>query len=231
MFDRRSEQESQWLRDLSIRVVMANPKPEDPIFTRRVAKTPGGRVFTKKLTTMMIREAVKDMAVKAGLPADRFSSHSLRKGGVTQMSALGASSEDKRDRGNYADESTVFDTVYDYSNVGLGPLACNANLGTGNAEKPTVEHVSRGDENQGESLRGVWVEGGPRLVTWVSPTGTSRVIRANLSSTNSRVTKSDEGYDSLLTNLCVPKGECELGEGVCGGSYQVEEDESKWNCV
>ena len=143
VFARRSEQESQWLRDLSTWVVMANPKPEDPIFTRRVAKTPRGRVFTKKLTAMMIREAVKEMAVKAGLPADRFSSHSLRKGGVTQMSALGASSEDKRDRGNYADGSTVFDTVYDYSTVGLGPLACNANLGTGNAEKPTVEHVSR----------------------------------------------------------------------------------------
>ena len=46
---------------------------------------------------MIIRDAAKYMVVKAGLPANRFSSHSLRKGGVTQLSALGSSSEDKRD--------------------------------------------------------------------------------------------------------------------------------------
>ncbi len=43
----------------------------------------------KRLTAAMVRDAVTDMALDAGLPADRFSSHSLRKGGLTQMSALG----------------------------------------------------------------------------------------------------------------------------------------------
>jgi hypothetical protein len=40
----------------------------------------------------MVRGAVKDMAVNTGFPPERFSAHSLRKGG------LGASSDDRRDR-------------------------------------------------------------------------------------------------------------------------------------
>ena len=77
-------------------------QPDDQIFTRYLSKNPGGPVTAKKLTAAMIREAVKDMAVEAGFPADRFSSHSLRKGGITQMSALGATEGDKRDSENYA---------------------------------------------------------------------------------------------------------------------------------
>ena len=57
------------------------------------------------------------------------------------MRGLGASADDRRDRGNYADGSTVFDTIYDYSTVALGPLACNVNLGTGGTVKPVVSHV------------------------------------------------------------------------------------------
>ena len=39
---RRSEREkSLWLSDLSTWVMKADPKPEDPIFTNRVAKMPG----------------------------------------------------------------------------------------------------------------------------------------------------------------------------------------------
>ena len=140
---RRSEQESQWLSDLTTWVVTADLKPEDQLFTRYASRKPGGAVTVKMLTAAMVRDAVKDLALEAGLPADRFSSYSLRKGGLTQMSALGASAEDKRDRGNYAEGSTVFDTIYDYSTVGFGPLACNVNSGMGNAEKPTVEHVGR----------------------------------------------------------------------------------------
>ena len=45
VFAQRSKQESQWLSDLSTWVVKADPKREDPIFTRRVARMPRGRVF------------------------------------------------------------------------------------------------------------------------------------------------------------------------------------------
>lgn len=140
---RRSEQESQWLDDLVTWLIRAGLEAEDQIFTRYKSKTAEGKVFKRRLSAEMIRNAVKDMATVAGLPVDRFSSHSLRKGGMSQMRGLGASADDRKDRGNYADGSNVFDTTYDYSTVGLGPLACNVNVGTGNAVKPTVEHVGR----------------------------------------------------------------------------------------
>lgn len=140
---RRSGEESQWLDDLTEWLSKNELKTEDQIFTRYKAKTVGGKVYMKRLSAEMIRTAVKDMAVAAGLPPDRFSSHSLRKGGMSQMRGLGASADDRRDRGNYADGSSVGDTIYDYSVVALGPLACNMNLGVGSSVKPTTEHVGR----------------------------------------------------------------------------------------
>ena len=62
---------------------------------------------------------------------------------MTQMRGLGASADDRRDRGNYADGSTVCDCIYDYSTVGMGPLACNVNVGVGNSVKLKVERVAR----------------------------------------------------------------------------------------
>ena len=59
------------------------------------------------------------------------------------MRGLGASSDDHRDRGNYADGSNVYDTIYDYSSAALGPLACNVNLGAQGIVKPLVDHVRR----------------------------------------------------------------------------------------
>ena len=140
---RRSAQESQWLDDLVLWFSKVNLEAEDQIFTRYKAKTTGGKVFKRRLSAEMIRKGTKDMATVAGLPTGPFSSHSLRKGGMTQMRGLGASADDRKDRGNYADGSKVFDTTYDYSTVGLGPLACNMNLGTGNVVKPNVDHVGR----------------------------------------------------------------------------------------
>ena len=140
---RRSDEESQWLNDLVEWLSKSKLKAEDQIFTRYAAKTVGGKVQRKRLTAEMIRKAVKGMATSVGLPTVRFSSHSLRKGGMSQIRGLGASADDRSDRGNYADDSTVFDTIYDYSTVALGPLACNVNLGTGGTIKPVVDHVKR----------------------------------------------------------------------------------------
>jgi hypothetical protein len=140
---RSSDEEGQWLNDLVEWLVNAATQANDQVFTRHKAKTIGGKVSMKRLSAGMIRHAVKDMAVAAGLPPERYSSHSLRKGGMSQMRGLGASADDRRDRGNYADGSNVFNVIYDYSTVALGPLACNKNLGTGNAIKPTIAHASR----------------------------------------------------------------------------------------
>jgi hypothetical protein len=84
---------------------------DDLIFTRYKAKTAGGKVFEKRLAAEMVRGAVKDMAVNAGFPPERFSAHSLRKGGMSQMRGLGASSDGRRDRRNYADGSNVYCTA------------------------------------------------------------------------------------------------------------------------
>lgn len=143
LIGRRSSEESQWLDDLVVWLVYSKLAAEDLIFTRYKAKTVGGKVFKKRLSAEMVRGAVKGMAINAGFPPDRFSAHSLRKGGMSQMRGLGASSDDRRDRGNYADGSNVYDTVYDYSTVALGPLACNMNLGVQGAVKPMVDHVGR----------------------------------------------------------------------------------------
>lgn len=116
---------------------------EDQNFTRYKAKVIGGKVYRKRLSAEMVKVAVKDMATASGFSSERFSAHSLRKGGMTQMRGLGASVDDRRDRGNYADGSVVFDTIYDYSTVALGPLACNVNVGVGNTIKPTTQHVGR----------------------------------------------------------------------------------------
>jgi hypothetical protein len=143
LIGRRSRKESQWLDYLVAWFVNNKLAADDLIFTRYKAKTAGGKVFKKRLTAEMVRGAVKDMAVNAGFPPERFSAHSLRKGGMPQMRGLGASSDDRSDRGNYADGSNVYDTVYDYSTVALGPLACNMNLGAQGTVKPKVDHVGR----------------------------------------------------------------------------------------
>lgn len=70
----------------------------------------------------MVREAVEDIAISAEQPPGRLSSHSLRKGGLTQIRGLGTSADDRKDRGDNADGSTVFDTIYDYSAVGWAHL-------------------------------------------------------------------------------------------------------------
>ena len=143
LIGRRSSEESQWLDDLVAWLVHNKLTAEDLIFTRYKAKIAGGKVFKKRLSAEMVRVAVKVMAREAGFPPKRFSAHSLRKGGMSQMRGLGASSDDRKDRGNYADGSKVYDTVYDYSTVALGPLACNMNVGLQGTVKPMADHVGR----------------------------------------------------------------------------------------
>jgi hypothetical protein len=82
------------------------------------------RLSTKSkvaLSGFTVRKEIK----RLGLPAQHFSSHSLRKGGVTQMRALGASEYDRRNRGNWAPGSQVMNDTYDYGH-GLVPLAAES---------------------------------------------------------------------------------------------------------
>ena len=130
----RSVEESRFLDDLIDFVVRSGSRGKDELFSfRREAST---RV---KLRSKDVRQALKDTCEENGLDPDYFSSHSLRKGAITEMRSLGASEDDRRDRGNYAPNSQVMNVTYDYG-TGIGPLASNSLVG---GRKPTVEDVRR----------------------------------------------------------------------------------------
>jgi hypothetical protein len=54
------------------------------------------------LTARSVRDEIKDIAPRNGLPPNRFNAHSLRKGSITHMRAQGATEDGRRDRGSYA---------------------------------------------------------------------------------------------------------------------------------
>lgn len=87
-----------------------------------------------------MRDELKTTVREEGLPELYFSSHSLRKGAITHMRALGASEDDRRERGMFAVGSTVMNTTYDYAVTGLGPSASNSLEG---GHKPTLNDIKR----------------------------------------------------------------------------------------
>ena len=72
-------------------------------------------------------------------PPELLQLNSLRKGAITQMRALGTSEDDRRDRGNYAPNSQVMNTTYDYA-TGLGPLVANSLTG---GHRPELNDVMK----------------------------------------------------------------------------------------
>ena len=126
---RRSAEESRFLDDLMDFVVRSGSTGKDELFSYRCEAD-----AQVKLRPRDIREALK-----SGLDPNYFSSHSLRKGAITEMRSLGASEDDRRDRGNYAPNSQDMNITYDYG-TGIGPLASNSLVG---GHKPTVEDVRR----------------------------------------------------------------------------------------
>ena len=131
---RRSEEESAFLDDLMEFMAHSGTTGKDELFTFRPVA--GTRV---RLRSKDVRRALKDTCERNGLDPEYFSSHSLRKGAITEMRSLGASEDDRRDRGNYAPNSQVMNITYDYG-TGLGPLASNSLIG---GHKPTIEDVKR----------------------------------------------------------------------------------------
>ena len=131
---RRSVEESRFLDDLLDFMAHCGNTGKDELFSFRCEAS-----AHVKLRSRDVREALKSVCVENGLDPDYFSSHSLRKGAITEMRALGASEDDRRDRGNYAPNSQVMNVTYDYG-AGIGPLASNSLTG---GHKPTVEDVRR----------------------------------------------------------------------------------------
>jgi hypothetical protein len=131
---RRSPMESRFLDDLVIFLVRSGTFGKDELFSFRLGPNP-----KVALTSFVVRREVKSACDRAGLPSKHFSSHSLRKGGVTHMRALGACEDDRRDRGNWAPGSQVMNDTYDYGH-GLGPLAAESLTG---GYLPSVTDVQR----------------------------------------------------------------------------------------
>lgn len=128
---RRSLEESRFLDDLIDFLVHSGSTSKDERFSYRCE----GCTHVK-LRAKDVRQALKNACEENDLDPNYFSSHSLRKGAITEMRCLGASEDDRRDRGNYAPNSQVMNLTYDYGVV-IGPLASNSGY------KPTIECIRR----------------------------------------------------------------------------------------
>lgn len=138
LIGRRHPTESLLLDDLVEWVTHSGIGPCDELFSRYA--TIKGKASLKRFWPRRIRNEIKDICAEAGLDPQYFSAHSLRKGSQTHMSALGASLDDRRDRGNYSASSQMPVTAYDYSSAGHGALS-SSSLGRGLA--PGVRDIQR----------------------------------------------------------------------------------------
>ena len=132
-FGKRSKEESDFYVDV-VEVVSRSGAAGTELLS--CARPDGSRLALRSRT---VREDIRRSCEDEGLPANYFSSHSLRKGAITHMRALGVSEDDRRDRGNYAPGSQVMNSTYDYAD-GLGPSAANS---LGGGYKPTLKDVKR----------------------------------------------------------------------------------------
>ena len=131
---RRSQEESLFLEQLILFVSRSGALGVDELFSVRSSTG-----VKRALRGRTVREEIKSACTFLGLPPIYFSSHSLRKGGITHMRASGATEDDRRDRGNYAPGSQVMNQTYDYA-TGLGPLAANSLPG---GYQPSIADVQR----------------------------------------------------------------------------------------
>ena len=139
LIGRRTPEESQFLDDLICWVTHSQVTETDRLFSRYI-QLRSGRRSKKELSARMIRDQIKATCIIEKLPAEHFSSHSLRKAATTHMRALGVSDGDMKDRGGYSAGSKVMASTYDYSSAGHGPLSSNALNG---GVRPDVEDIRR----------------------------------------------------------------------------------------
>ena len=130
----RSQEERRFLLDIVIFLAHSGSVGSDQLFSFHSEKKEH-----VVLRARSVRDELKNTCKLNGLPEEMFSAHSLRKAAMSDMRALGASEDDRRDRGNYAATSTVMAESYEYA-TGPGPLACMAFVG---GYLPTTEHLRR----------------------------------------------------------------------------------------
>ena len=130
-----SPEETALLDDTVMFVVHSGAKGDEEFLS--CFRPDGSRLV---LSSRAVRDELKPTVKNEGLPELYFSSHSLRKGAITHLRALGASEDDRRQRGNFSLGSTVMNSTYDYAVTGLGPSASNSLEG---GCKPTLNDLRR----------------------------------------------------------------------------------------
>ena len=135
LIGRRSAEESTFLDDIITFIAHSEARGDEELLS---CERPDGKRIA--LSSRSVRDELKTTVRDEGLPEWYFSSHSLRKGAITHMRALGASEDDRRERGMFAAGSTVMNTTYDYAVTGLGPSASNSLEG---GHKPTLNDLKR----------------------------------------------------------------------------------------
>jgi hypothetical protein len=136
---RNSEEEEEFLEDLMRFMKRSGATSQESLFSRRTP-SPNGIVRHKVCRLRMVTEALKAEMTRQGLDPTLFSFHSLRKGAVTHIKALGVSREETLARGNYSKASVMIDTTYNYNSSCTGPLgAMNSN----HAKVPDREDIAR----------------------------------------------------------------------------------------
>jgi hypothetical protein len=130
---RRSTEESIFLDDIIMFIAHSGARGDEELLS---CDRPDGKRLA--LSSRAVRDMLKTTVREEGLPELYFSSHSLRKGAITHMRALGASEDDRRERGMFAVGSNVMNTTYDYAVTGLGPSASNSLEG---GHKPTARQL------------------------------------------------------------------------------------------
>ena len=111
--------EGHLLSDLVLFLSNGSAQGQDELFCCRMSG--GARLI---LRGHAVWDAIKITCDLNDLPRDIFSSHSLRKGAISDMRMLGSTEADRGDRGGYSFKNTVTNDTYDYSTGQVGPLAC-----------------------------------------------------------------------------------------------------------
>ena len=150
MIGRNSPEEIQLLEDLFLFHVKSGARKDD-IFCSRPEQIVDGKVVRGKVVTRrMVTDAIQEVAGRMGLPGDRFASHSMKRGGQTDMYAGGASVEECNARGNYARGSKVGSRVYDFSRSAAGSYGMRAEgvafMGLDEIRRYVIPNITRDEE-------------------------------------------------------------------------------------
>jgi hypothetical protein len=148
IIQRRSNEEAELLDNL-VAVLLAAGGSDDNIFTRDI-RPEGMRTGGKGVLRLQVKQlnlAIKEACRSLGLDAERYSVHPLRKGGLSQLAANGATEQEQEARGNWVSGSQTMARIYRCSlSSGVGPLG---SLDSGNRESVCSIEIMRAQGRAG----------------------------------------------------------------------------------